>query len=76
MGRGPGPYTQRGVQAALKAARNAGLPIARVKIMRDGAIIIETTTSEAAVQAEHVEGEEEINEWHARLNIRATPKAT
>ena len=47
MGRGPGPFRQSSVAAAVKAVRAAGLDVARVTVDRDGKIVIWTPTAPA-----------------------------
>jgi hypothetical protein len=40
MSRGPSTFRQRDVAAAIKAARDAGVEVARVEVDKDGKIII------------------------------------
>ena len=40
MGHGPCTFKKRDVKAALKAAREAGIEVARVEIGKDGKIVI------------------------------------
>lgn len=42
MARGPCAFTQSDVTRAVKGAKAAGLPVARVQIGKDGSITIET----------------------------------
>ena len=46
MARGPTTFRQRDATAAIKAARAAGLEVARVEIGKDGKIVIITGKSE------------------------------
>jgi len=47
MSRGPQNFRQRDVAAAIKAARQAGIEVARVKIEKDGTITIITRAGRA-----------------------------
>lgn len=40
MSRGPSTFRQRDVAAAIKAARDAGVEVARVEVDKDGKIVI------------------------------------
>jgi hypothetical protein len=40
MGRGPSPFTERGVRAAIKAVLDAGCTVSRVEIDKSGKIVI------------------------------------
>ena len=40
MSRGPATFRQRDVTRALKAAKAAGYPVAKVEISRDGTIVM------------------------------------
>jgi hypothetical protein len=42
MARGPTTFRQRDVAAAIKAAKSAGIEVARVEIGKDGKIVIVT----------------------------------
>ena len=56
MSRGPQTFRQRDVSAAIRAAKTAGLEVARVEVGKDGKIVIVTTNG---VPVEPVPG----NEW-------------
>jgi hypothetical protein len=43
MSRGPQTFRQRDVAAAIRAAKTAGLEVARVEVGKDGKIVIVTT---------------------------------
>jgi tRNA(Arg) A34 adenosine deaminase TadA len=58
MAKKPLTFTQRDLARALKAARAANVPVARVKIDRDGAI-----TLELGKPAESDKDGEGGNEW-------------
>ena len=40
MSRGPATFKQRDIAAAIRAARQAGIEVARIKIEKDGTITI------------------------------------
>lgn len=47
MSRGPTTFRQRDVEAAIRAARNAGEQVYRVEVGKDGRIIIITSRENA-----------------------------
>jgi hypothetical protein len=58
MSRGVQPFTQGDVTKAVKAVVKAGLPVARVEVLRDGRILV------IAGQPEQGQNSEAItNEW-------------
>jgi hypothetical protein len=59
MARGPSTFRQRDVTAAIKAARAAGVEVARVEVSTDGRILL--VLGEAAKA-------EDANEWDGELN--------
>jgi len=61
MARGPQTFRQRDVAAAIKAARQAGIEIARVKIEKDGTITVVSGAAPAAALPP-------ANEWDEVLN--------
>jgi hypothetical protein len=58
MPRGPCTFRKRDVKAALKAAQEAGVDVARIEIDRDGKIVVVTGKPNGTPDAK--EGE---NEW-------------
>jgi hypothetical protein len=58
MSRGPTTFRQRDVAAAIRAARRAGIEVARIKIERDGTITIISGKPE-----EPDTTGAEVNEW-------------
>jgi hypothetical protein len=68
MSRGPQTFRQRDITAALKAARLAGTPVARVEISRDGRIVLvmgkPSEVDGDLVQLNEGEGE---NPWDKRV---------
>jgi hypothetical protein len=59
MARGPTTFRQRDVAAAIRAARQAGIEVARVEVDKAGKITIVTTKS----IVEAPETVDEKNEW-------------
>jgi hypothetical protein len=49
--RGPARFRQQDVTRAIKAAKSAGIPNVRVKIDKDGAIVVESGGGEEATPA-------------------------
>jgi len=77
MPRGDCTFRQRDATALLKAARDAGLDVARVTVDRDGKIVIETPKAPAGDGEPDITAQRrEENPWHAQLDIRDIPKAT
>jgi hypothetical protein len=62
VSRGPTTFRQRDVAAAIRAARQAGIEVARIKILRDGTIEIVSGKPEA-----EKEPAAEINEWDQKV---------
>jgi hypothetical protein len=56
MARGECTFRQRDVEAALRAARNAGVDIARIEIGKDGRIVM--TTGNGAEPNKQQEGDD------------------
>lgn len=67
MPRGETTFRQRDLRAALKAAKDAGVEVARIEINRDGFTIVTGKPSDAsAQQAERNECLEELKELRAK----------
>ena len=54
MARGSCAFTQRDVKAVVKAVAAAGVEVARVKIDRDGNIIVEVGKSDSATDTKEI----------------------
>ena len=63
MARAPSTFRQRDVTAAIKAARDAGIAVAQVKIQKDGTITIISGVS--------AEPSPLVNEWDEVLENHA-----
>ena len=68
MSRSPSTFRQTDLTRAIKAARNAGVEVARAKIAKDGKIIIiigETTGSSADIE---LTPDDELERWRKKKN--------
>ena len=68
MSRSPSSFRQTDLTRAIKAARNAGVEVARAEIAKDGKIIIiigETTGSSADIE---LTPDDELERWRKKKN--------
>jgi hypothetical protein len=68
MSRSPSTFRQTDLTRAIKAARNAGVEVARAEIAKDGKIIIiigETTGSSADIE---LTPDDELERWRKKKN--------
>ena len=68
MSRSPSTFRQTDLTRAIKAARNAGVKVARAEITKDGKIIIiigETTGSSADIE---LTPDDELERWRKKKN--------
>ena len=68
MSRSPSTFRQTDLTRAIKAARNAGVEVARAAIAKDGKIIIiigETTGSSADIE---LTPDDELERWRKKKN--------
>jgi hypothetical protein len=66
MSKGPATFRQRDVTAALKAARLAGTPVARVEISRDGRIVL-VMGKPSEIDLAQLNETEGANPWDKRV---------
>jgi hypothetical protein len=68
MSRSPSTFRQTDLTRAIKAARNAGVEVARAEIAKDGKIFIiigETTGSSADIE---LTPDDELERWRKKKN--------
>ena len=61
MSRGPTTFRQRDVTAAIKAAKAAGLDVARIEVDKAGKIVVVATATKGAIAAPVAASDK--NEW-------------
>jgi hypothetical protein len=61
MGRGSCTFKEVDLIRALKAAKKAGVDVARAEVARDGKIVLVLNRDEAQPSSEHNEWDEEAN---------------